>query len=134
MLQINRVTKQIDDTGSHTGQPNWEDSDVKTLNSLIAAGDNYERFDAAWVQEQVKIWTDGVTGLVLRQNDQTRSIISTTQSTITEGLANGDLAGSTMIQLRDANGVIRSGTVTQLRGVCYRYLKSWLANYISKAP
>lgn len=133
-MQINLTTKQWDDTDSHTGQAGWQQVTPEQLNVLIYAGSILDRFDADWQQELVKVWTDSVTGLTLRQDGQTRVIIAMIGWTLTEGLANGDLTGSTQVQLRDAAGVTRSGTVTQLRGVCYRYLKAQSANYVSKAP
>lgn len=133
-MQINLVLKQWDDTDSHTGQPNWQQVTAEQMNAAIASGFNLDRFDAGWRDELTKVWTDSVTGLTLRQDEQTRGIATMITATLTEGLANGDLIGSTAVQLRDAAGVTRSGTVTQLRGVCYRYLKAQSANYVSKAP
>lgn len=87
-----------------------------------------------WSIEQQKAWTDATTGITLRQDEQTRSIATALLAASVEGIANGSLTGATQVQIRDATGVTRTGTVTQLRGLCYRYLTAWLSNYISKAP
>lgn len=90
--------------------------------------------DHAWLVELNAVWTDGPTGIALRQDEQTRSIATALLAASAEGVANGSLTGATQVQIRDANGTTRTGTVTQLRGLCYRYLTAWLANYVTKAP
>lgn len=103
-------------------------------NALVASAAAAQAKELSWSAELNAVWTDGPTGIALRQDEQTRSIATALLAASAEGVANGSLTGATQVQIRDANGTTRTGTVTQLRGLCYRYLTAWLANYVTKAP